>query len=337
MNQRALILAALVWTGIGGRASSDVEQPDPLAGQRVLVSQWVVEFKTDSDIVDRGRLGEVLDVAKVQGDWLWIKSKGGWINKNNVVALDRAVDHFTKRVEDSKTAEAYHQRGVVWAALGNYEKSIADFDVALTMQPRDAAVLNERGNAYRQLGRLDEALADFDKVIESGVRHPALYTNRGLVWHDRGDDDKALADYNAAIKLDPKFAPAWEAGGTARRANGQFSKAIDNYTEAIRHAPEFHRALNNLAWLLATCSDQTLRDGERAIELATKAGELTGFQDADYLDSLAAALAEAGRFDEAVKRAEEALKVADEGNRANISTRLQTYKTARPFHESSLP
>jgi tetratricopeptide (TPR) repeat protein len=143
--------------------------------------------------------------------------------------------------------------------------------------------------------------------------------------------DRALADYNAAIAIDERFAPAWEAGGASREAQGDFRKAIANYRRAIAIDPEFDRALNNLAWIQATNPDAELRSGQEAVEHATKACELTSFQDAGYLDTLAAAMAEAGRFDEALKWAAQAVDLAGSDQKSKIEARLDLYKAGQPY------
>jgi len=171
-------------------------------------------------------------------------------------------------------------------------------------------------------------------LIERGVRHAAVYTNRGLVWAAQGDWDRALADYNAALRQDPNFAPAWEAAGSARQEQADYAKAIENFQHAIKADANFHLAHNNLAWLLATCADENVRNGAEAVQHATRACELTNFENAGYLDSLAAALAEIGRFDEAVARANEAIHSATDAKRDAITNRLKLYEAGKPFHQT---
>ncbi len=73
----------------------------------------------------------------------------------------------------------------------------------------------------------------------------------------------------------------------------------------------------------ATCPDEAYRDGAKAVESATKACELGGWKDADHLDTLAAALADAGEFAEAVRRQEEALGLLTKG----------LYRSGRPCRQ----
>lgn len=116
---------------------------------------------------------------------------------------------------------------------------------------------------------------------------------------------------------------------------GEYYAAIAHYTRAIELDPDYHLAYNNLAWLLVTCSQQRFRDGEKAVEYARKACELTQWKDPHAMDTLAAAYAEAGNFDEAIKWENNALKfpvfAMRFGKRAQ--KRLQLYRERKPYRD----
>lgn len=301
------------------------------AGKRVMIVRDGVLLRSGSKTVGPAALGTVLEVSRVNGQWLWFKGRRGWIKQSDVAPYDKAIDHFSAAINRDPTSQAYHQRGVAHAAMGRFERAAADFSAAIERDPKNVAAYNDRGNARRKLGKLDEALADFNEVIRRGVRHPAVHTNRGLTRHDQGQFDEALADYNAAIAIDAKFAPVWEAGGITREAKGDVAKAISNYQKAIELDGSFVRARNNLAWILATSPNEEVRNGKQAVQHATKVCELTGFQDAVYLDTLAAALAESGQYEQAVKRANEAIENATDEQKPVIAQRLKLYEEGEPF------
>ncbi len=307
---------------------------DPLVGKRVMVTRWNANLKVGTKTVGSLRMGSLITVSKVSGDWLWIKNARGWIERKNVVPVDQAIAHFSAAINRNRSAEAYHQRAVAYMALKQFDKALADLNLAITRESGNVAAYNDRGNVYRNLGQPKRAIAEFDKVIARNVRHPAIYTNRGLAWHDAGDNDRALADYNAAIKIDAKFVPAWEAAGSARQAKAEYASAMRNFQHAITLNPKFLPAYNNLAWLLSTCPSSEHRDGKKAVEYATKACELTNFQDAGMLDTLAAALAESGRFEEAVKRATTAVELAGSPKKEAIRMRLALYKKREPYRDT---
>lgn len=306
---------------------------DEWIGKRVMVVKPNVNFQVSKTMVGPAPIGMVLDVTEVNGKWLKFKGKRGWIQIENVILQSKAVEHFSNLIRANPGSEAYNQRGVAWVAQQEYDKAIADFDEAIRRDSKNISAFNDRGNAYRKLGKLSEALADFNKVVASGIRHPAVYLNRGFVLHDKGDYDAALADFNLSLKVDAKFAPAWEAGGSARQAKGEYDWAISNFNKAIEADDTFALAYNNLAWILATCPDDQIRDAEKAFQHGTKACELTGFQNAEFLDTLAAAHAEAGQFEQAVQHAKQAVELAKTDKKGEIAERLKHYEENKPFRE----
>jgi tetratricopeptide (TPR) repeat protein len=99
--------------------------------------------------------------------------------------------------------------------------------------------------------------------------------------------------------------------------------------------------LNNFAWVLAAGTDAKIRDGKQAVQLAERACELTHYQKTMYLGTLAAAYAEAGRFDDAILTAEKACTLASELGEPNLLKRnrelLELYRAHRPYHEAPNP
>jgi hypothetical protein len=98
--------------------------------------------------------------------------------------------------------------------------------------------------------------------------------------------------------------------GDALLRKGKAAEALSHYQEALQIEPANAKVQNNMAWILATCADASLRDGHKAVELARQANELTGGEKPGILDTLAAAYAEAGRFSDATQTAQKAMELA---------------------------
>jgi tetratricopeptide (TPR) repeat protein len=158
--------------------------------------------------------------------------------------------------------------------------------------------------------------------------------DRGNAALERKDYDTAIAEFTEAIRLDPQADDAYHNRAHAYAEKREYAKAIADYNEAIRLNPDDPASYTSLAWVLATCPKDELRNGKRAVGLATRACELTDWQDANDLENLAAAYAECGQFDEAVKWQAKAVAVntglqdPDEARQ-----RLDLYKGRKPYRE----
>jgi len=219
---------------------------------------------------------------------------------------DEAIRLYTKAIESggltrADLRRAYDHRIYVWEKKGDYDKAIADYTKVIELDPKDAAVYNYRGGAWMELRDYDRAIADFTKCIEIAPKYDLAYNNRGVVWRIKGDYDKAIADYTKAIEIYPEFADVY----------------------------------SNLAAVMATSRQSRYRDGKRAVELARKALKLK--ETPRTLDNLAAAYAEAGRFQEAIKTQEKAItKLKQEGREKALpeyEEHLSSYKSGKPWRE----
>jgi len=249
---------------------------------------------------------------------------------------DKAITDFDKAIGiNPKFAYAYGNRGLTWAKKGDYDKAIADYTKAIEINPRDADAYGSRGNAWYDKGDYDKAIADYTKVIEIDPRDADAYGNRGNAWGKKGDYDKVIADYTKAIEINPRNANAYGSRGYAWGKKGDYDKVIADYTKAIEIDPKFADAYNGLAWIMATCPEGKYRDGKRAVELAEKAVALKDA--ASFLDTLAAAYAEAGRFQDAIKTQERVItKLKQESGTQYLpqcEKHLSSYKAGKPWRE----
>src|SRR5208282_798188 len=117
--------------------------------------------------------------------------------------------------------------------------------------------------------------------------------------------------YQKALQINPDYAEAHYNFGNALLKMGNADEAITHYQKALQIEPDNAEAQNNLAWVLATCPQASLRNGNQAVALARRANQLTGGGNPVVLGTLAAAYAEAGRFPEAEETAQRALQMAE--------------------------
>ena len=114
----------------------------------------------------------------------------------------------------------------------------------------------------------------------------------------------------------------------------KYSEAQEDFAEALKREPDYPNLLNSWAWQLATCPEPKYRDGRKALDYASRANEKAGGKRPECLDTLAAAYAEAGQFDEAVKAQKKAIeslapKAAEQ--RKAMQARLKLYEAGKPF------
>ena len=151
---------------------------------------------------------------------------------------------------------------------------------------------------------------------------------------DRVELDKAIRDFTKAIHFDPKLEEAFADRGDAWRRKQEWSKALKDFDEAIAVNPKSVSGILTFgAWVRATCPDEKLRDGAKAIQDAKAAYEQLGVNPGFRLEVLAAAYAEAGRFDEAVKWQKKALEDAAYVKQMGKSVldRLKLYEAKTPL------
>jgi tetratricopeptide (TPR) repeat protein len=151
------------------------------------------------------------------------------------------------------------------------------------------------------------------------------------VWRD----SEALFRHALAVTRDNHVAHAYL--GTALLEQGRTAAAIAEYRRSLAVRPDQVTVANNLAWLLATGADPRLRDPDDAIAIAERAAALSGGEAPAVLDTLAAAYAAAGRFDDAVRTAERAAAASrrsgDARGAAAIERRARGYRAGRAWVE----
>ncbi len=119
---------------------------------------------------------------------------------------------------------------------------------------------------------------------------------------------------------------------------GQRQDTVAQFRRIVELDPKASDACNNIAWALATNQNTKLRDGEIAVEFATKACELTEWKNASFIDTLAAACAESSDFDAAVKWQTKAIELSsNEKEKEDLGARLKLYQDKQPFHSASPP
>lgn len=183
------------------------------------------------------------------------------------------------------------------------------------------------------------SLAIFDLRESTLSLKPTLQTkyNMGVLALRQGASDRALSLLDDVVRQCPDWAEPYYFLGLTQAELGQARQAIASYRKAVVLDPQWAEAMNNLAWHLATSPDDSLRNGAEAERWATEACRLTADKDIGYLDTLAAALAESGNFEQAVAVSQRALKHAEERNLPELAETLRQsmlrYQVGQPTRD----
>jgi tetratricopeptide (TPR) repeat protein len=198
---------------------------------------------------------------------------------------------------------------------------------ALTMR----AELQEQPD--KQLADNKEALAILEKLHELEPDNAVVLEQLGSLYTVLKHNRKAIEVFSDLLQAEPEHSVALRGRGDAYLNIGKHAEALADYEKALKLEPRDYGLLNNLAWLLATSPDEKIRDGRRAIELATEACRLTEYQLPHILSTLAAAYAETGDFDSAVKWSSKAVEMNDPRHGEELKKELESFKARKPWRE----
>jgi len=258
------------------------------------------------------------------------------------VALQRsgkyanAAAHYRKAVQlKDDYAQAHSGLGSVLLALDSPAEAAACVERALQIRPDHAASHYGLGQIRQRQGKLQEAIGHYNRALEFAPELAEAHDALGRALLTLGRATQAAVHLSKAAALRPNDSGLRVMLGNARAAQGKPAAAVIQFNKAVEINPDNLGAINNLAWILATCPDDGMRDGARAVELAERAREITHGKHYGVLDTLAAAYATVGRFDQAAVAAKKAIELAraagQEQTAAEIGDRLRLYKAGKPY------
>lgn len=218
--------------------------------------------------------------------------------------------------------------------------------LAVELDSESIELLSELATVYFIEGKYDEAEATLRTILQIDKRNIEARIGLGNLMATQGKSEAALAEYESILAINPDYPGAYYQIGFVMQGEGRFSEAVEAYRSALNYRETWngwHVAANNMAWILATVNDPVVRNGQEALEWATEL--VDSFTDElppdyiEYLDTLAAAHAELGQFDEAVSVTRRALAMANQRQdpdlAARFQRRLELYFTDRTLNEAN--
>lgn len=258
-------------------------------------------------------------------------------------------------------------RGEIYRELQEYDKAIAEFSAILEQKPDALLPRIHRAEAHQRAEQTEQALDDVNWLLEQradfipavrlkaeilaqtnklqqaidelktfsgkGPQTAELSLQLALYHLIAKQPAQAIEAYSQALIVDPDNFMALRGRGDAYLNVGDHPAALADFERALAVNADDPELLNNLAWLLATSPEEDVRDGARAIQLATKASEATNYEQAHVLSTLAAAYAETGDFEEAQKWSQKAVDMNDATHGPQLAEELESYKQQKPWRE----
>jgi tetratricopeptide (TPR) repeat protein len=346
----------------GSQGMADRYTYVPLIGIFVIIAWGVPDFMPKWRY---GRIGFTVTIAAIIAI-IMITTRlqiRYWSNSVTLFehALEVTVDNGTVH---AKLGEALAEQGKIDAAVRHYHE-------ALLIKPDFVVPLLNLGVALKEKGELNEAINCFSKVLRTKSNHAdahyelgdtlkrkgdfvgaikhyleairikpdraKTYNSLGVVLALQNKDKEAIIRFYEALRIDPAYAGAYYNLGKVFAKQGKTESAILHFQKALQKDPDMTQALYNLSWIAATAKDDKFRNGIEAIKLAEKLCKLQNYSQPLSLDALAAAYAEAGELDKAVKIARQGLNMAltqgPEELVCSLTKRLRLYQSGLPYRQ----
>ncbi|HUA39785.1 MAG TPA: tetratricopeptide repeat protein [Candidatus Sulfopaludibacter sp.] len=252
--------------------------------------------------------------------------------------IDEALGCFREALAiDPNLAGVYNNLGILLAKQGQVTGAIEHYQKAIELNPARTEFYNNLGNLLAAQGRSAQAVEQFQKALEVAPDDAKTHYNFANLLFGQEQWGAAIEHYQQALKQMPDSVHAHYQLGLALQCVGESQAAIQQFQQVLKLDPFHITAQNDLAWILATSPDASLRNGSKAVEVARRAVQLSAGTSPQILDTLAAAYAEAGQFPEAITTARQALdlSVAQSNKTLTglIQNQIQLFETNAPYRE----
>lgn len=282
--------------------------------------------------------------------------------------LDEAEAEMRKVIDlNPAHAQPHDNYGALLTRLGRLEEADMQLRIAQVLSPDDQQTPKLLASLRIAQGRPSEAIAICEKAYQIYPDSDEIHVNWGVALIALQDNSGAENQFLAALKLNPQNAGAVDGLGLTMAGRGKIDEALELFTKSIKLNPDsanthLHMALclpareaikeyraalnidpdlslacNNLAWVLSVNPDPDIRNGKEAVALAEHACQLTKDRQPFYLGTLAAAYAESGRYDDAIREGTRARDMAAAGGKNDVSERneqmLALYRSGKPYRE----
>ena len=273
-------------------------------GDRVVVTANF-ETKLEKRVVDRVFEGSIHTIVAVNGKWCYLDDVQGWLPIQNVMNLDMAMKHFTKRIkENDKDSIAWAVRGTIYHDLEQYGLAFNDLNRSLTINRENPVTWLLRGMVLKAQNKLQLAAKDFNQSIELNPKLANAHFNIGLVFYAMHDYEQAVKAFDKAIELEDKHALWFVSRGSAKLGLDDLDGARKDYLEGAalnKRLADAFVGLSNIA-LIKEDYEKAYEHAEYAVDQQPK--------NAMALNARGWVLFKLGRVDEAIYDLSRAIRFA---------------------------
>lgn len=246
--------------------------------------------------------------------------------------------HFARALEIEPENPAVHlAMGKAWLMAGDWSRAHQYLMRTIALDPTSDQAYFQLGLILQNQNKLQEAEAMMLKALAYQPDNANVRNNLGVILLEQGRHDEAIRSFKDALDIYPEHINARYNLGMSLWASGNSKAAVAQYRQVLEMKPDWSMAANTLAWILATDRDEGVRNGDAALKWARIAIQGKHRNNPEYLDTLAAAYAESGQFEKAVRMVQQALTLArasgDTVLSKTIEGRLLLYQSRRPFYE----
>ncbi len=245
---------------------------------------------------------------------------------------------FTHALAVTKDNDLAHLNlGAAYQDQNRQREALSEYQAVLQLAPGREEAYNNIGRILSDQGKPADALAYCEVALQLNPKSPEHHDSLGIILAELGRTDEAFSHFDEALKLNPNYAPAFFQKGRLLLRQGHDFEAVEKLNKALQIEPDNFQMLIYTARVLAAGENASTRNGVQALIYAGRAASLTSAAQPVILDTLAMALAEVGRFDEALQAEQRAVKIAradgQKEDAAIMQQRLELYQKQQPWRE----
>ena len=250
---------------------------------------------------------------------------------------NQAIEHLNKSLEKKKEWDVYNYLSTSYMALGQFKNAMGSYNEAIKLKPGDMNIESNIAMTLTKLGKAEQAEQIWQRILARDPENFKAHYGLGRLLADKKQLDKAMEHFNKVLQAKPDWFEIHLMIADVYYKQKELTLAVQHLREAVRLKNDYSEAMNLLAWIEATAKDIGIRNPDEAVRFASSACELTANKNPVILDTLAVAYASAGRFNDAIKTAQTAVKLADEHKLTKlaneISEHLKLFKAKQAYYE----